>query len=68
MCIELPKQGSSRVVKRFAVFPITAGNYCVLWKICYIRQYYDTIRGWSNEYFVSEDTYKEFRDKHIHFE
>ena len=68
MYIELPKQCSSRIVKRFAWYPIEAGNLCSFLQICYIRQYYDTIKGWHNSHFVCKEDYLKFKNKHVAFE
>jgi len=52
MKYKLPKQGSTRVIKKFALFPIvTSDNYRVWFDHYYVNQEYIIIRGYDYSYF-----------------
>ncbi len=55
--------GKTRVVKRFALFPIEIAGECRWLEICYIKQKYNFwLEMWFNEEFV-ESTTKEMLDE-----
>ena len=69
----IPKNDDKRVIKRFALFPITIYDECDPWlqrrhyerrwlETVYIEQCYETCTGvWNNYMFVGRDTYIRFR-------
>lgn len=69
----IPKNNDKRIIKRFALFPITIYDRCDRWlqrthyerrwlETVYIEQYYETHMGcWTNYMFVDKDTYIKFK-------
>ena len=69
----IPKNNDRRVIKRFALFPITIYDKCDSWlerkyyerrwlETVYIEQNYETREGcWVNYRFVDKETYIKFR-------
>lgn len=68
-----PKNNDRRIIKRFALFPITIYDKCDPWlerrhyerrwlETVYIEQNYEiNAYGWNNYRFVDKDTYIKFR-------
>lgn len=55
-----PHHNQTRVVKRFALFPIRIHNDHIWLEMCYIRQRYSFWSGvWENEEFLTKEEAKE---------
>ncbi len=66
MKTELVKEGTIRLVKRFAFLPITIGYIRIWWETVYIQQKFHEYIGdeftgawniWVNEKFISKEEY-----------
>lgn len=52
MRFKRPYRGATRVVSKFAVLPIRAGNEVRWLEHCFIHQTYGTAKpGWNNDWF-----------------
>lgn len=67
--IRKPKHGDTRVVRKFALFPISIRSEDgaiieIRWlEICYIWQRYDAFYGrWKQSHFVDRVEYEDFKD------
>ena len=72
----IPKNNDRRVIKRFALFPITIYDECDSWiertyyerrwlETVYIEQKYTLTGYWNNYKFVDKDTYIKFRMENL---
>ena len=52
-----PGHGDSRVIKRFAIFPIHTTDETAWMETVYIYQVYYSYFGWINERFTDADEY-----------
>jgi hypothetical protein len=66
MKIYRPKSGNIRIIKKFALFPIsTTHDDETRWlEIVHIRQCYFHYNGWRNVQFVDNNKYNEYMEFH----
>lgn len=66
MKIYYPKEGDTRIIKKFALFPIsTSYNDETIWfEFVYVKQRYSYINGWRNVCFVDDNEYHRYIEFH----
>lgn len=63
-----PTDGTTRVIKCFALFPICIVRECRWLEWCYIKQVYYRAAGyydatWNNDKFVIKEDYESYKEK-----
>ncbi len=70
MEFRLPRINDTRIVKRFALFPIECRfSTTAKWlTVCYIHQSYISFEGWKNNSWATKEEYQRFKNGEVYDE